>query len=279
MSKKYSESPKSHENYNEKYPKKVKNQESLKILTRKLSQSYYICSHIERKLRENSTMEKEAIAGFRSNLKIIQYKELEVLKKLNPKYGGGEFIKEGHKFSSKNKLESIIKNCEKAELDIYERCRTLLTSDEIPEEKEELVDLIGLKLRKYSIYVLLDKYLNRKNHIQREQIFYGKVFNVEQYNLDMIVNSINEDSKTLYVDAYLVNLKDVPIYEVNNLNLELIDANGRPFAKKNFVDLGIENGLNPYQGKRVFLSFFEDEYNLVNVNTSNISWKYTYNIV
>ncbi len=124
---------------------------------------------------------------------------------------------------------------------------------------------------------LRDKYAT-STFPTRNEVFYGKEFNIEKDNLDLIVNSINEDNNTLYIDAYLINLKNNPISQVNNFKMELRDNSGRLLAQKTFDNVDIQGSIRPYEGKRILLTFFKDEYSLFNVDTNNITWNYTYNI-
>jgi len=116
-----------------------------------------------------------------------------------------------------------------------------------------------------------------KPYISRREIFYGRDFNIERDNIDMIVNSIYDENDRLYVDAYIVNLTDTALSQITDFNLILTDANGRTFAEKTFDYVDIGGSLRHYEGKRVNLSFEPSTYGLFGVDLSNINWNYTYN--
>lgn len=128
-------------------------------------------------------------------------------------------------------------------------------------------------------YVNSKKKYNRdyNSQMSRKEIFYGRDFNIERDNIDMIVNSIYDENNRLYVDAYIVNLTDRNISGLTDFNLILTDTNGRTFAEKTFDYVDIGESLRPYQGKRVNLSFEPSAYGLFGVDLSNINWNYTYN--
>ncbi|MEG0857547.1 MAG: hypothetical protein RSG52_13830 [Terrisporobacter sp.] len=112
--------------------------------------------------------------------------------------------------------------------------------------------------------------------LNRNEIYYGNEFTVQRDNLNLIVNSINEDRNTLYVDAYIMNLKSYEINQINNFNLVLKDSKGRVFGRKTFDSIDIGGKINPNEGKRLFLSFFSNEYSLFDIDTNNLTWNFTY---
>lgn len=137
----------------------------------------------------------------------------------------------------------------------------------------------GLLLPSYSLRPSKNSRPSYKDGLfNRNEIYYGREFNIDRDNLDLIVNSIYEDRNTLYVDGYLLNLTDYPISRIDDFTLNLFDSNRRLFAQKTFYNVGIQGSLRPYEGKRVLFTFFYDEYSLLNADTNNISWNYNYNI-
>lgn len=117
------------------------------------------------------------------------------------------------------------------------------------------------------------------NYLNRNSIYSARDFKVKKDSMNLIVNNIFEEKNTLYIDGYLINLTEGAIEDINNFEIELKDAFGRVFARKIFKRMDINGGLEPFEGKKILLTFFGEEYNLYNINTSNVTWGYDYEII
>lgn len=117
------------------------------------------------------------------------------------------------------------------------------------------------------------------NYLNRNSIYSARNFKVKKDSMNLIVNNIFEEKNTLYLNGYLLNLTENTINDINNFKIELKDATGRVFAKKIFKRIDINGGLEPFEGKKILLTFFGEEYNLYNINTSNVTLDYDYEII
>ena len=175
------------------------------------------------------------------------------------------------------RLNKLLLNSVKSQYALCEHYRSALLEDHASATTEALTHLLALQLKKCSTFLCLQSHVRSLSNPSRNEIYYNNEFNVSRDNLDLIVNSIREDRNTLYLDAYILNLKNIPLSQIINFNITLRDTNGKVFAQKTFDQLDIGMRLQPYEGKRIFLPFFSNEYSLFETNTANLSWNYTYN--
>lgn len=97
--------------------------------------------------------------------------------------------------------------------------------------------------------------------------------------MNLIVNNIFEEKNTLYLNGYLLNLTEDTIKDINNFKIELKDATGRVFAKKIFKRIDINGGLGSFEGEKILITFFEEEYDLYNINIGNVTWDYNCEVI
>jgi len=81
-------------------------------------------------------------------------------------------------------------------------------------------------------------------------------------DLNLIIKSMDEEENTLYVDAYLLNLKSYEIKSLSNLKVTLKDDQSRIVGNKVFNKVDIGKGLKPKERIRILLSFFSNEYDM-----------------
>lgn len=81
-------------------------------------------------------------------------------------------------------------------------------------------------------------------------------------DLNLIIKSMDEEGNTLYVDAYLLNLKSYEIKSLSNLKVILKDDQSRIVGNKIFNKVDIGEGLKPKERIRILLSFFSNEYDM-----------------
>lgn len=96
-------------------------------------------------------------------------------------------------------------------------------------------------------------------------------------DLNLIIKSIDEEANTLYVDAYLLNLKSYEIKSLSNLKVILKDENDRIIGNKVFNRVDIGEGLKPKDRMRILLSFFSNEYNVLDyLDINNLTCEINY---
>lgn len=108
---------------------------------------------------------------------------------------------------------------------------------------------------------------------ERRKILEGSKFTKTYYSrnknnnsrnddLNLIIKSMDEEGNTLYVDAYLLNLKSYEIKSLSNLKVILKDDKSRIVGNKVFNKVDIGEGLKSKERIRILLSFFSNEYNM-----------------
>lgn len=96
-------------------------------------------------------------------------------------------------------------------------------------------------------------------------------------DLNLIIKSMDEEFNTLYVDAYLLNLKSYEIKSLSNLKVILKDDQDRIVGNKVFNRIDIGEGLKPKDRMRILLSFFSNEYNVFDdLDINNLTCKINY---
>ncbi|WP_343348860.1 hypothetical protein [Terrisporobacter petrolearius] len=165
-------------------------------------------------------------------------------------------------------------------LHIYQRIVGINISDVIG----TIETLINLKNNKINIiyegllsypYEEVDIFKNKlKNQFkERRKILDGSKFtktyssknknnNSRNDDLNLIIKSMDEEGNTLYVDAYLLNLKSYEIKSLSNLKVILKDDQSRIVGNKVFNKVDIGEGLKPKERIRILLSFFSNEYDM-----------------
>lgn len=96
-------------------------------------------------------------------------------------------------------------------------------------------------------------------------------------DLNLIIKSMDEEFNTLYVDAYLLNLKSYEIKSLSNLKVILKDDQDRIVGNKVFNRIDIGEGLKPKDRMRILLSFFSNEYNVFDdLDINNLTCEINY---
>ncbi|MEW9080676.1 hypothetical protein [Terrisporobacter glycolicus] len=96
-------------------------------------------------------------------------------------------------------------------------------------------------------------------------------------DLNLIIKSMDEEFNTLYVDAYLLNLKSYEIKSLSNLKVILKDDQDRIVGNKVFNRVDIGEGLKPKDRMRILLSFFSNEYNVFDdLDINNLTCEINY---
>ena len=113
----------------------------------------------------------------------------------------------------------------------------------------------------------------RKEYKERKRVIEGSKFikcyevqninndSVKNDDLNLMIKSMEEENNTLYVDAYLLNLKRYEIKFLSNLKVVIKDNQHRIVANKVFNKVDIGKGLRSQEKIRILLPFFSNEYN------------------
>lgn len=100
---------------------------------------------------------------------------------------------------------------------------------------------------------------------------------IKNGDLNLIIKSMDEESDTLYMDAYLLNLKSYELKSLSNLKVILKDDKDRIVGNKVFNKVDIGKGLKPKEKVRVLLSFFSNEYNIFdNLDINDLTCEINY---
>lgn len=100
---------------------------------------------------------------------------------------------------------------------------------------------------------------------------------IKNGDLNLIIKSMDEECDTLYMDAYLLNLKSYELKSLSNLKVTLKDDKDRIVGNKVFNKVDIGKGLKPKEKVRVLLSFFSNEYNIFdNLDINNLTCEINY---
>lgn len=100
---------------------------------------------------------------------------------------------------------------------------------------------------------------------------------IKNGDLNLIIKLMDEECDTLYMDAYLLNLKSYELKSLSNLKVTLKDDKDRIVGNKVFNKVDIGKGLKPKEKVRVLLSFFSNEYNIFdNLDINNLTCEINY---
>lgn len=100
---------------------------------------------------------------------------------------------------------------------------------------------------------------------------------IKNGDLNLIIKTMDEESDTLYMDAYLLNLKSYELKSLSNLKVTLKDDKDRIVGNKVFNKVDIGKGLKPKEKVRVLLSFFSNEYNIFdNLDINDLTCEINY---
>lgn len=100
---------------------------------------------------------------------------------------------------------------------------------------------------------------------------------IKNDDLNLIIKSMDEEDNTLYMDAYLLNLKSYELKSLSNLKVTLKDDKDRIVGNKVFNKVDIGKGLKPKEKVRVLLSFFSNEYNIFdNLDINDLTCEINY---
>lgn len=134
-------------------------------------------------------------------------------------------------------------------------------------------------LASFNLYKSIYNNIYVRNEFASKELYYCTKFDTQSNTINLIVNSLKESSDTLYLDGYILNLKNFAIADLFNFYIELRDARGIVFASKIFKNIDIAGNLGVYSAKKVYLPFLSKEYELFNADLSSITWYYTYDFV
>lgn len=134
-------------------------------------------------------------------------------------------------------------------------------------------------LASFNLYSSIYNNLYSRNDFTSKELYYCTKFDTQSNTINLIVNSLKESSETLYLDGYILNLKNFAIADLFNFYIELRDARGIVFASKIFKNIDIAGNLGVYSAKKVYLPFLSKEYELFNTNLSTVTWYYTYDFI
>lgn len=134
-------------------------------------------------------------------------------------------------------------------------------------------------LASFNLYNSIYNNIYSRNDFTSKELYYCTKFDTQSNAINLIVNSLKESSETLYLDGYILNLKNFAIADLFNFYIELRDARGIVFASKIFKNIDIAGNLGVFSAKKVYLPFLSKEYELFNTDLSTITWYYTYDFV
>lgn len=126
------------------------------------------------------------------------------------------------------------------------------------------------------------KYRGRKRVIEGSKFvkYYEEEYiskRVKNDDLNLIIKSMEEEDNTLYVDAYLLNLKQYELKSLSNLKVLLKDNQHKIVANKVFNKVDIGKGLKSQEKIRILLPFFYNEYNIFRgLDISNLTCEINY---
>jgi hypothetical protein len=134
-------------------------------------------------------------------------------------------------------------------------------------------------LASFNLYSSIYNNLYSRNDFTSKELYYCTKFDTQSNAINLIVNSLKESSETLYLDGYILNLKNFALADLFNFYIELRDARGIVFASKLFKNIDIAGNLGVYSAKKVYLPFLSKEYELFNTDLRTVTWYYTYDFV
>ncbi len=195
---------------------------------------------------------------------------------LDNKYKNSELLDLENKYTINSNLKSNLKKAMYIEYNLFNRYVDILSSIYEKESKNIVLNMLNSILASFNLYNNIYNNIYNRTHLSRTEIFCCKEFVILDNTLNLIVNNIKEEGNTLYLDGYILNMKTIPLSRLFNFYLELRDARGISFASKLFKNIDIAGNLGVYNGKKVFLPFLDNEYDLFNSNLSSVTWYYTY---
>lgn len=195
---------------------------------------------------------------------------------LNSRYKDYELLDLENKYTINSNLKYDFKNAMYIEYSLFTKYVNTLSSTYEKEYKDIILNMLNSILASFNLYNNLYNSIYNRNNLSRTEILCCKEFIILDNTLNLIVNSIKEEGNTLYLDGYILNMKTVPLSRLFNFYLELRDARGISFASKLFKNIDIAGNLGVYKGKKVFLPFLDNEYDLFGSDLSNVTWYYTY---
>lgn len=134
-------------------------------------------------------------------------------------------------------------------------------------------------LASFNLYKSIYSSIYSRNEFTSRELYYCTKFDTQSNTINLIINSLKESSNTLYLDGYVLNLKNIAIADLFNFYVELRDARGIVFASKIFKNIDIAGNLGVYSAKKVYLPFLSKEYELFNTDLKNVTWYYTYDFI
>lgn len=176
-------------------------------------------------------------------------------------------------------LKSDLKNAMNLEYQIFNEYMSNMCNLSDKTTKDLFQFILNSKLMSFNLYNSLYNHMYNRDSEKTTELYYCKEFALQDNTINLIINNIKENQNVLYVDGYIVNLKLVPLSRLFDFYLEIRDSRGIPFASKTFRNIDIAGNLGVFKSKKVLLPFLDKEYNLFDVELSNLTWYYTYDFV
>lgn len=210
----------------------------------------------------NSNLPQNNINNYLKNINFLN-SELQIISRNKPNSSDEYYINLDLKSNFKNAMSIESKQINK------------LIKNKNQVDKNNLY----FSLASFNLYKSIYNSLYSRNEFTSKELYYCTKFDTQSNAVNLIINSLKESSDTLYLDGYILNLKNFAIADLFNFYIELRDARGIVFASKLFKNIDIAGNLGVYSAKKVYLPFLSKEYELFNTDLSNITWYYTYDFV
>lgn len=110
-------------------------------------------------------------------------------------------------------------------------------------------------LASFNLYNSIYNSLYYRNEFISKELYYCTKFDTQSNTVNLIINSLKESSDTLYLDGYILSLKNFAIADLFNFYIELRDARGIVFASKLFKNIDIAGNLGVYSPKKPIFLF------------------------
>lgn len=210
----------------------------------------------------NSNLPKNNINNYLKSISFLN-SELQIISRNNPH--------STNEYNINLDLKSNLKNA----MSIENKKISKFVNQKNPIDKSDLY----FSLASFNLYNSIYNNIYSRNDFTSKELYYCTKFDTQSNAINLIVNSLKESSETLYLDGYILNLKNFAIADLFNFYIELRDARGIVFASKIFKNIDIAGNLGVFSAKKLYLPFLSKEYELFNTDLSTITWYYTYDFV
>lgn len=210
----------------------------------------------------NSNLPKNNINNYLKSISFLN-SELQIISRNNPH--------STNEYNINLDLKSNLKNA----MSIENKKISKFVNQKNPLDKSDLY----FSLASFNLYNSIYNNIYSRNDFTSKELYYCTKFDTQSNAINLIVNSLKESSETLYLDGYILNLKNFAIADLFNFYIELRDARGIVFASKIFKNIDIAGNLGVFSAKKLYLPFLSKEYELFNTDLSTITWYYTYDFV